>query len=221
MAPHMDAILGDPGSPFYLGRAAKVHLMLGRRGLPGPGGPVARAVGVVPYQDHSDALIDEIGDSLRSLPRIFVDLVLPRLPSLGAGSRPGPACWTSAAGRAGRSWSSPSASRRAASTAPTSSRDPSSWQPERIVRHGLADRCSARLLGPDGLTDEARYDVITMFLVVHEIGPEMKDTRPRRGALPRSPRADRSSSSTRPTPRPTWRCGRCRAGSRPSPSGSS
>ena len=46
---------------------------------------------------------------------------------------------------------------------------------ERIVRHGLTDRCSARLLGPDGLTDEARYDVITMFLVVHEIRPEMKD----------------------------------------------
>ena len=41
-------------------------------------------VRVVPYQDHSDALIEEIGDSLSSLPRIFVDLVLPRLPSLGA-----------------------------------------------------------------------------------------------------------------------------------------
>ncbi len=46
---------------------------------------------------------------------------------------------------------------------------------ERIVRQGLAERCTARLLGPDGLTDEARYDVITMFLVVHEIEPEMKD----------------------------------------------
>ena len=45
----------------------------------------------------------------------------------------------------------------------------------RIVQHGLTGRCSARLLGHEGLTDVGRYDVITMFLVVHEILPELKD----------------------------------------------
>lgn len=46
---------------------------------------------------------------------------------------------------------------------------------KRIADQSLADRCTARLIGPDGLKDEARYDVITMFLVVHEIEPEIKD----------------------------------------------
>ncbi len=45
----------------------------------------------------------------------------------------------------------------------------------RIARRGLADRCAARLLGPEGLTDVERYDVITTFLVVHEIEPDAKD----------------------------------------------
>ncbi len=31
------------------------------------------------------------------------------------------------------------------------------------------------MLGAEGLTDEGRYDIITMFLVVHEIVPEAKD----------------------------------------------
>ena len=47
---------------------------------------------------------------------------------------------------------------------------------DRIAGRGLTDRCTARLLGPEGLTDVARYDVITTFLVVHEIEPDAKDS---------------------------------------------
>jgi SAM-dependent methyltransferase len=174
MAPHMDAILGDPDSAFYLGRAARVHMTLGGEDYPELAARL-RSGRVVPYQDHSDELIGEIGDSLRSLPRMFVDLVLPRLPALGAR--------LTAGGRVldlgcGAGWAIVELAQRF----PASRVDGADIEQrsielaqERIVREGLADRCTARLLGPDGLTDEARYDVITMFLVVHEIRPEIKD----------------------------------------------
>jgi SAM-dependent methyltransferase len=174
MAPHMDAILGDPGSTFYLGRAAKVHLALGGEDYPDLADRL-RSGQIVPYQDHGDALIGEIADSLRSLPRMFVDLVLPRLPSLSARLAAGARVLDLGCGGG---WAIVELAERF----PSSLVDGGDIEPrsiqlarERIIRHGLTERCSARLLGVDGLTDEARYDVITMFLVVHEIQPEIKD----------------------------------------------
>jgi SAM-dependent methyltransferase len=174
MAPHMDAILGDPGSAFYLGRAAKVHLQLGGEDYPDFVDRL-RTGRVVPYQDHSDALVQELGDSLSSLPRIFVELVLPRLPSLAARLAGGARVLDLGCGAG---WGIVEFARRF----PTSRVDGVDIEPrsielarEQIAHQGLADRCTAWLLGPDGLADEACYDVITMFLVVHEIRPELKD----------------------------------------------
>ncbi len=175
MAAHMDAILGDPGSTFYLGRAARVHLMLGGEGYPDLADRM-RTGRVVPYQHHSDALIREIGDSLSSLPRIFVDLVLPRLPSLGARLSAGARVLDLGCGAG---WAIVGLAKRF----PASRVDGVDIEPrsvelaqELIARQGLAERCSAWLIGPEGPTAEAAYDVITMFLVVHEIGPEIKDS---------------------------------------------
>ncbi len=174
MAPHLDAILGDPDSAFYLGRAARVHLMLGGEDYPDLADRL-RTGRVVPYQDHSDAFIQEIGDSLRSLPRIFIDVVLPRLPSLAAKLAKDARVLDLGCGAG---W----AIVELANRFPTSLVDGADIEPRsielaqaRIAELGLADRCAARLIGPEGLTDEGRYDVITMFLVVHEIEPEMKD----------------------------------------------
>jgi hypothetical protein len=82
MAPHFDQILGDPGSSFYLAGAARVHMMLGddyreyvrhfRTGT------------TKPYQAHGEAFMREVAEALRTLPRIFLDFVLPQLPDLGA-----------------------------------------------------------------------------------------------------------------------------------------
>ena len=174
MAAHMDTILGDPASAFYLGRAAKVHLTLGGEDYPDLADRLRRGR-VVPYQDHSDALIAEVADSLRSLPRMFVDLVLPRLPDLDARLADGARVLDLGCGAG---WAIVELAKRY----PTSRVDGGDIEPrsvelarERIVQHGLTDRCSARLLGSDGLIDDSRYDVITMFLVVHEILPRLKD----------------------------------------------
>jgi SAM-dependent methyltransferase len=173
MGPHMDAILGDPDSPFYLGRAARIHLMLGGEDYPSMAERF-RTGGAVSYGDHSDAFINEIGDSLRSLPRIFVEVVLPRLPALGARLSAGARVLDLGCGAG---WAIVELAERF----PASQVDGADIESrsvdlaaDRIVRRGLADRCAARLLGPDGLTDVERYDVITTFLVVHEIDPDLK-----------------------------------------------
>ena len=175
MAAHMDAILGDPASAFYLGRAALVHMTLGGEDYPDLADRL-RTGRVVTYQEHSDALIEEVADSLRSLPRMFVDIVLPRLPALEARMRDGARVLDLGCGAG---WAIVELAERF----PTSLVDGGDIEPRsielarrRIVAHGLSDRCSARLLSADGLTDEGSYDVITMFLVVHEIVPELKDT---------------------------------------------
>ena len=174
MAAHMDTILGDPASTFYLGRAAKVHLTLGGEDYPDLADRLRRGR-VVPYQDHSDDFIGEVADSLRSLPRMFVDLVLPRLPDLDARLAAGARVLDLGCGAG---WAIVELAQRY----PTSRVDGVDIEPrsialaqERIVQQGLTERCSARLLGPEGLTDPGRYDVMTMFLVVHEIQPELKD----------------------------------------------
>jgi Dimerisation domain len=82
MAPHFDQILGDPESSFYLASAPKVHMVVGedyreyarhfREGT------------TKPYQEHGETFMREVAEALKTLPRIFLDFVLPQLPGLGA-----------------------------------------------------------------------------------------------------------------------------------------
>ncbi len=174
MGPHMDAILGDPESPFYLGRAATVHLLIGGEDYPDMADRIRRGR-MVPYADHSDAFINEVADSLRSLPRIFVNVVLPRLPALGERLASGARVLDLGCGGG---WAIVELAERF----PASRVDGADIEPrsvelamDRIARQGLADRCTARLLGPEGLIDVATYDAITTFLVIHEIEPDLKD----------------------------------------------
>ena len=78
MASHFDEILGNPESSFYLACAPRVHMVVGEdyrdyvRHF--------RAGTTRTYQEHDDVFMREVADALKALPRIFLDLVLPRLP---------------------------------------------------------------------------------------------------------------------------------------------
>jgi SAM-dependent methyltransferase len=82
MAVHFDQILGNPESSFYLACAPKVHMVLGEdyRDYPGH----FRAGTTRPYQEHGEQFMREVAEALKTLPRIFLDLVLPTLPGLQA-----------------------------------------------------------------------------------------------------------------------------------------
>jgi SAM-dependent methyltransferase len=172
MAPHFDQILGDPGSSFYLARAPRVHMAVGEdyrdyvRHF--------RAGTIRSYQEHDEAFIREIAEALKTLPRIVLDLVLPRLPALDARLRAG--------GRlldvgCGGGWAVVQIAERFPATSCVGiDVEPYSIKlaQELIAERGLTDRCEARLQQVDELYEEEAYDVATSFLVVHEILPEAK-----------------------------------------------
>jgi SAM-dependent methyltransferase len=173
MAPHFDTILGDPTAAFYLGRAARVHMVIGEDYADYPAR--FRTGERVPFDRHGERFVREVGDALKTLPRIFVDVVLPRLGSLAERLDAGVPLLEVGCGSGhaivelARRF--PNISVVGVDPEPISI----ALAQERIAEAGLGDRCSARLIGAEGLGDVAAFDVATAFLVVHEIPPEAKD----------------------------------------------
>lgn len=106
MAPHFDQILGNPESSFYLACAPRVHMVIGKdyrdyvRHF--------RAGTIRTYQEHDEVFMREVAEALKTLPRIFLDLVLPRLPASVPAYGTAVGCWMWAAAADGRSCRSPS-----------------------------------------------------------------------------------------------------------------
>jgi SAM-dependent methyltransferase len=172
MAPHLDQILGNPESSFYLGRAPRIHMLLGNDY------PVYvrhfRDGTTQPYQEHGDAFMGEIAEGLKTLPRIFLDLVLPKLPDLGARFEQGARVLDVGCGGG---WGVVQIAERFPETTCVGiDVEPFSVHLARqlIAEHGVADRCEARVQSVDELHEDGGYDVATSFLVVHEIAPDVK-----------------------------------------------
>ena len=172
MAAHFDQILGTPSATFYLGGAARVHQVVGedyasyakrfREGLR------------VPYQAHSKAFMETVANALQSLPRIFTDFVLPKLPMLQARFEAGARVLDVGCGGG---WALVQLAERFPKvTCVGVDNEPYSIELARklIADRGLADRCEARFMGAERLAEDGGYDVATSFLVVHEIDPKDK-----------------------------------------------
>jgi SAM-dependent methyltransferase len=172
MAPHFDQILGDPASSFYLACAPRVHMVLGEdyRDYVGH----FRAGTTRSYQQHDEAFMREVAEALKTLPRIFLDLVLPNLPALGARLQDG--------GRVldvgcGGGWAVVQIAERFPEISCVGiDLEPYSVELARrlIEERGLTGRCEARLQSAGQLGEDGTYDVATSFLVVHEIAPAAK-----------------------------------------------
>jgi cyclopropane fatty-acyl-phospholipid synthase-like methyltransferase len=126
------------------------------------------------YQEHDEGFMREVAEALKTLPRIFLDLVLPRLPGLRARLEEG--------GRVldvgcGGGWAVVQLAERFGGISCVGiDVEPYSVELARrlIAERGLEGRCQARLEGADQLSEEGAYDVATSFLVVHEIPPAAK-----------------------------------------------
>jgi SAM-dependent methyltransferase len=172
MGPHFDQILGDPDSSFYLAQAARIHMQVGEdyREFAAH----FRAGTAKPYQAHDPAFMGEIADALQALPRLFLDLVLPRLPGLEARLRAG--CRVLDVG-CGGGWALVQiAERFPGVNALGIDVEPHSiaLAQRRLAERGLSERCQARLLSAEQLDEPESFDVATSFLVVHELAPALK-----------------------------------------------
>ena len=172
MGPHFDQILGDPDSSFYLAQAARIHMRVGEDYREYVNH--FRAGTAKPYQAHDAAFMGEVADALQTLPRLFLDLVLPRLPGLEARLRAG--CRVLDVG-CGGGWALVQiAERYPGVSALGIDVEPHSiaLAQRRLAERGLDGRCQARLLSAERLDEPASFDVATSFLVVHEIAPALK-----------------------------------------------
>jgi SAM-dependent methyltransferase len=172
MAPHFDQILGSPDSTFYLGSAARVHLLVGddyRQYA-----DHFRAGTTRSYQQHDPEFMVGVAEALKALPRIFIDLVLPNLPELRARLETGARILDVGCGGG---WALVEFARRFPMARCVGvDLEPYSIELARklIEARGLADRCEARLGGVEELGEAGSFDIATSFLVIHEINPNLK-----------------------------------------------
>lgn len=172
MAPHFDQILGTPSATFYLGDAARTHLVVAEDYAAYPerfhdGGTLA-------YQQHTPEFMAVIAEGLRSLPRMFTDFVLPKLPALQRRFEDGARVLDVGCGGG---WALVQlAERFPRLTCVGVDNEPHSIAlAQQLIReHGLKARCEARLMGAERLAEDESYDIATSFLVVHEIAPAQK-----------------------------------------------
>lgn len=171
MAAHFDQILGDPDATFYLGGTAAVHMVVGqdyqdyeshfRNGTRNS------------YQAHDEQFMESVAEATTSLPRIFVDFVLPQLPALQAQLGSGERLLDLGCGGG---WAVVQLAERFPNLQCTGvDIEPYSIELAKslIGERDLASRCEARV-GSAELAETGAYDVVTSFLVVHEIDPRLK-----------------------------------------------
>ena len=172
MAPHFDEILGRPDATFYLGGMARAHMLVSEDYREYVGH--FRKGSTKPYQAHDATFVQEVADNLRTLPRIFLDFVLPKVPALAARLEAGARVLDVGCGGG---WAIVQIAERFPKTSCVGvDIEPHSVELAQrlIAERGLTERCEARQISADHLAEDGTYDVVTSFLVVHEIAPELK-----------------------------------------------
>jgi len=172
MAPHMDTLLGSPGATFDLSHAARAHMAVGQD-YPSYVDRF-RSGSASSYQDHDQAFMEVVAAALQSLPRIFTEAVLPQLPALDE--------QLERADRfldvgCGAGWAVVTLAERypRAEVIGVEIEETSAAMATRLIEErDMTDRC--RIVHGDAsqFSSNDEFDVATLFLVYHEIAPELK-----------------------------------------------
>jgi SAM-dependent methyltransferase len=174
LAPFMDEILGRPDATYYLGRFPEVHLLVARDYARYP--ELFQTGGTFPYQEHDRAFLNGVAQGLQTLPRQFIDAVLPKLPALQATLDAGASVLDVGCG--GGFALVEFAERFPNVRCSGIDLEPISIQmaQELIHSRGMTGRVEAQLVGGDALPPHfvGAFDLVTMFLVLHEIRPDLK-----------------------------------------------
>lgn len=173
-APHMAEILGRPDSNYYLGGFPAAHFQVARDYSRYP--ELFRSGDVFTFQAHDQAFLHSVAEGLRTLPRMFLDAVLPKLPQLEQRLEDGAHLLDVGCGGGYAvvefATRYPNVSCVGIDLEPTSIEMAMSL----IAAHGLGDRVDARVVDGSQLPHEfeGAFDLVTQFLVLHEIHPSIK-----------------------------------------------
>jgi cyclopropane fatty-acyl-phospholipid synthase-like methyltransferase len=174
LAPYMDEILGRPESTYYMGLFPLTHILLSRDYASYPN--LFRTGGSHPFQEHDTLFFETIAKTLQVLPRIFIDQILPKMPGLQSRFEEGISILDFGCGGGyavvefARRY--PNVSCMGTDIEPNSIR-----MAEALTRSaGLQDRAQVRLVDSGPLPEDmvGKFDLVTMFLVLHEIRPDLK-----------------------------------------------
>ncbi len=174
LAPFMDEILGQPEATYYMGLFPQVHLLLARDYAQYP--ELFRTGGTYPYQQHDEMFFRAVAQATRTLPRMFLDAVAPKLPALQA--RLGAGASILDVGCGGGYAIVEFAERYPRVRCVGIDVEPNSIRiAEDVIRaRGLADRVIVRHVGdgPWPADFAGAFDLVMTFLVLHEIRPDLK-----------------------------------------------
>jgi len=173
LAPEMDRVLASPDDTFFLGGFPRVHLR------------VAEDYGLYPelfrtgathsYQQHPPGFLQDVAGASRSLPRMFLDVAAEKLPDIIRRLEAGGRLLDVGCG-AGHALVT-LAERFPRLTAVGIEVEPvSAGMARSLVRsRGLEARIDVRDAWEPASDFEGAFDVVTQFLVLHEIRPDLKD----------------------------------------------
>jgi SAM-dependent methyltransferase len=174
LAPHMDELLAQPNATFYVGGFPLVHLLLARDYARYP--DLFRTGGTYPYQEHDQPFLEAVAEATQTLPRMFLETVLPKLPRLSAALESGASVLDVGCG--GGHAMVAFAERFPAVRCAGVDIEPTSiaLANDLIRARGLTSRVQATLLDGGELPShyDGAYDLVTQFLVLHELRPEIK-----------------------------------------------
>jgi SAM-dependent methyltransferase len=171
MAPEMDRLLARLDDPYYLGGFPRVHLTVGRDYARYP--ELFASGGVHSYQEHDRAFLEDVAGATRMLPALLLETLAPRMPSLVVKLMAGGRVLDVGCG-AGHALLA-FAERFPRCRCVGLEIEPVSAEMARAQAwaRGLGERVQVCQRWED-VPDPGTFDLVTQFLVLHEIRPELK-----------------------------------------------
>lgn len=172
LAPHMDRLLARPGDAFYLGGFPRVHLTVSRDYERYP--EAFRTGGVHPYQAHDRDFLEDVAGATRMLPAQLLETLAPRMPSLIVKLMAGGRVLDVGCG-AGHALIAfahrfPRVRGVGIEIEPVSA----ALARAHIRERGLEERLQVFEGWNGAAAEKGGFDLVTQFLVLHEIRPEEK-----------------------------------------------